>query len=344
MRVERRLARGLLIVRSAVLVLVFTAAGRTAERTAAALVEREGARNSNALLWKAPNDAESRNLFYGCGGEQDQPRGVFRFDSEDLHGTTAKITAHDHDGVKWKLKLGSEARPETVASRLVWAAGFYADEDYFVPELRVENLPARLRRGQKFVRDGALHNVRLKRNLNTQHKIGSWHWADSPFTGTREWNGLRTMMALINNWDVTDENTAIYQTTTGELSYEVSDLGSSFGAGHLTWPLNRSRDNLHCYRESKFITRITREFVEFNTPRRDSLFFLVTPREFLQKLRLRWLAKNVPRSDARWMGELLARLSADQIRESFRAAGYSPQEIEGFARTVQERIRQLQQL
>jgi hypothetical protein len=44
------------------------------------------------------------------------------------------------------------------------------------------------------------------------------------------------------------------------------------------------------------------------------------------------------------MGELLARLSADQIRESFRAAGYSPQEIEGFARTVQERIRQLQQL
>jgi hypothetical protein len=89
---------------------------------------------------------------------------------------------------------------------------------------------------------------------------------------------------------------------------------------------------------------VTREFVEFNTPRRDSLFFLATPREFLQKLRLRWIAKNVPRSDARWMGELLARLSADQIRESFRAAGYSPQEIEGFARTVQERIRQLQQL
>ena len=36
--------------------------------------------------------------------------------------------------MKWRVKLGVEARPETVASRLVWAVGYYANEDYFLPE------------------------------------------------------------------------------------------------------------------------------------------------------------------------------------------------------------------
>ncbi len=35
---------------------------------------------------------------------------------------------------------------------------------------------------------------------------------DDPFEDTREWNGLRVMMALMNNWDLKDENNAIYDT------------------------------------------------------------------------------------------------------------------------------------
>jgi hypothetical protein len=151
-------------------------------------------------------------------------------------------------------------------------------------------------------------------------------------------------MALINNWDLTDENTAIYQTKDGERIYGVSDLGSSFGAGELTWPIGNSKDNLDAYRRSKFIIKTTAEFVDFNTPHRDSLFFLATPCEFIQKLHLRWLAKNVPRSDARWIGELLAQLSPDQLRDSFRAAAYSSEEMSGFVSVIQERIRQLQRL
>ena len=50
----------------------------------------------------------------------------------------------------WKVKLGDETKAETAATRLVWAAGYYTDEDYYLPELRVDNLPA-LERGGKFV-------------------------------------------------------------------------------------------------------------------------------------------------------------------------------------------------
>jgi hypothetical protein len=56
---------------------------------------------------------------------------------------------------------------------------------------------------------------------------------------------------------------------------------------------------------------------------------------------LRWIGKQVPRADARWMGDLLARLSPEQIRDAFRAAGYSPEETEGFAQVVERRIKEL---
>jgi hypothetical protein len=38
------------------------------------------------------------------------------------------------------VKLGSEARPETVASGLLWAVGYFANEDYFVPVLHVREM------------------------------------------------------------------------------------------------------------------------------------------------------------------------------------------------------------
>ena len=70
---------------------------------------------------------------------------------------------------------------------------YYANEDYFVPDLRVENMP-RLKRGQKLVsQDGTVHNVRLKRSLKGEEKIGNWKWSDNPFTRQRELNGLRVM-------------------------------------------------------------------------------------------------------------------------------------------------------
>jgi hypothetical protein len=297
------------------------------------------------VLWRDPADIATRNLFYGPGGKEHEPHGPATFLKEDLDGTNPKIVVRDEDGVKWKVKMGAEARPETAATRLVWAAGYFANEDYFVPSLKVANLPAHLHRGQKYVgSDGSIANVRMKRYLKDEEKAGSWEWRADPFIDTRELNGLRVMMALLNNWDLTDENNKVYEEKRGERIYMVSDLGSTFGTPGLTWPMSKARGNVHSYSHSKFITRVTADSVDVGAPRRDSLFFLATPREFFQKLKLRAIGKNIPREDARWIGGVLGRLSPEQIRDAFRAADYSPKEVEGFAAVVELRIAELQKL
>ena len=181
-----------------------------------------------AVMWSDPKDLESRNLFYGPGGQEHEPGGKMTFVEEDLDGSSPKFVVRDENGDKWKAKLGVEARPETVATRLVWAVGYYANEDYFLPELKVQGLPTRLHRGRGLVdADGTRHNVRLKReDKKEETKVGTWEWRHDAFTGTRELNGLRALMAVINNWDLKDVNNAIYQAG-GERVYMVSDLGAT---------------------------------------------------------------------------------------------------------------------
>ena len=113
-----------------------------------------------------PEDIQTRNLFYGPGGKDHQPNGTkFTFVDEDMDGTNPKYNVKAEDGVKWKIKLGAEARPETAATRLVWAAGYFTQEDYFLPDVHVADLPAHLHRGQKLVGPGGdMRNVRLKRS------------------------------------------------------------------------------------------------------------------------------------------------------------------------------------
>jgi hypothetical protein len=62
------------------------------------------------------------------------------------------------------------------------------------------------------------------------------------------------------------------------------------------------------------------------------------------RLRMRWIGRHVPREDAKWMGSLLSRLSPDQIRDAFRSAGFSPEQVEGFTAVVQQRISDLNKL
>ena len=231
-------------------------------------------------------DIESRDLFYGPGGPDHVPEGTFTFVKEDLNGTSPKLSVKDQNGVKWKIKLGAEARPETVASRIIWAVGYYANEDYFVRELRIRGTPARLRRGQNLLSpDGSVVDARLKREPADERDFGTWRWRSDAFTGTRELNGLRTLMAVLNNWDLKDENNAVYQESAGRI-YAVKDLGASFGCAGLCWPRNRMKGDLEKYRRSVFIRRLTSDTVSFQTPARPRFMFLVNPKEYFSRLRL----------------------------------------------------------
>ncbi len=312
------------------------------KRYVATSLEGEFTRPVLSELWREPKDIRSENLFYGPGGKEHSPRGPFTFVKEDLDGSNPKYDVRDEDGVKWKIKLGAEARPETVATRLVWAVGYHADEDYFLPEVRVKELPRHLHRGQKLIGpDGVMHNVRLKRTEG-EKKEDIWRWRDNPFIGTRELNGLRVMMAVINNWDLKDDNNAIRierRPDEGEKRiYEVGDLGASFGSEGLGRTHAGSKGNLRAYLHSKFIKSVGPEFVDFNVPRRPALVFLMNPHEFFSRMGLRGIGRRIPREDARWIGEMLGQLSHDQVQDAFRAAGYSPQEIDGFTGALDRRI------
>ena len=80
--------------------------------------KQERTEKGTAVLWRNPGDIRSRNLFYGPGGEEHAPNSLYTFEKEDMDGTSPKFTVRDGNGVRWKVKMGAEARPETVASRL----------------------------------------------------------------------------------------------------------------------------------------------------------------------------------------------------------------------------------
>ena len=303
---------------------------------------------STATLWKDPGNIKSLDLFYGPGGKKHEPHGPFEFVKEDLKGTSPKFDVTDGDGTKWRAKVGVEARPETVASRLLWAMGYGANENYFFADLKVEKLPPQLKRGQNFVSaPDEVRAVRLQRHPGGEKKAEVWHWRANPFFGTREFNGLRVMMALINNWDLKDENNAIYDdpSSPGKQIYEVTDVGATFGRAGKSYTDKMSKDNVRAYTHSKFISKITPEYVSFNLPARPPLLYAVfEPTFFWPEMHLRWIGKKVPRADVRWIAARLAQLSPKQIRDAFRAAGYKPDEIEALAAVLERRISELSHL
>ena len=258
----------------------------------------------HAVLLQRPVNVASRDLFFGPGGKSHQPREPFRFVSEDLKGTNPKFVIEDQAGIRWTVKLGAEAKAEVAASRLIWAAGYFANEAYYLDRFTVANMPAHLHRGQKFVVDGhTLRGARLKRHSPELKALGTWSWNDERFRGAPELNRLRVLMAVMNNWDLTDENNAILlHKKSGERIYMVSDVGGSFGTGNLTWPLRRARGDVGAFAHSRFISRESDELVDFRVPPRPAWFFLFTPREYTSKLRLRWIGRDIPTADARRMG------------------------------------------
>ena len=345
-RTQRQLAR--LALWTAVVFLMVPARGLGQASTQAS--NQSSAKAGSAVLWTDPGDISSRNLLYGSGGEKDQPHPPVIFDKEDRKGTNPKFDVHDQDGEKWKIKMGVEARPEVFATRLLWAVGYFTEEDYFLPQVKVGNLPAQLSRGQQFVKPGGtVDDVRIKRHPKHAEKGDEWHWRQNPFTGTRELNGLRVMMALINNWDVKDENNAIYQDKdNGRQLYMVTDLGASLGTNGYRLGPGRGKGNLRAYKHSKFISHVHGDTVDFGTPSHSTIVALLgfpfTLPNFIARQKLRWIGRDIPRADAKWIGGLLAQLKPEQIHDAFRAAGYSDKELEEYSAIVEKRIADLQKL
>ncbi|MEW6734748.1 MAG: hypothetical protein AB1489_25710, partial [Acidobacteriota bacterium] len=107
---------------------------------------------------------------------------------------------------------------------------------------------------------------------------------------------------------------------------------------------SRSKNNLKDYRESRFIDKITAEHVHFVLHSRPPLQRIIKRdywKEFTNRTKI---VQEIPRGDARWIGQLLAQLSDEQMQNAFRAAGYSSEQTRLFTKVLRNRINKLLKL
>jgi len=292
------------------------------------------------VIWHDRGNLATLDLVGGPGGEDHAPGHDLRFLGESADGTSPKFEVEDEHGTKWKVKLGEEARAETAATHLLWAAGYVVDEDYYRPGITVHGL-TQLARGQEFVSpEGVVTGARLEREVE-RGSSATWSWYDNPFIGTREFNGLRVMMALINNWDLKDVNNRVFDTGGGS-EYGVTDLGATFGRTGNS--ITRSKGVPKDYLDSRFIDEVTPTHVDFVMQSRPFFPLVFHLPSYRSRTRMESIVKHVPIADARWIGDRLGQLSPNQIRDCFRAAGFAPDEIEMYAQVVLERIAALKNL
>lgn len=303
----------------------------------------------NPVIWHDPGQIASLDLYYGQGGKEGQPVAPFTFESEDMNGTNPKFDARDAKGNKWRVKLGNEARPEVVASRLLWATGYFVNDDYVLESADVEGL--HMKRGQNMIKNGGhITEARFARKPEGQKKIGIWKWKDNPFVGTKEFNGLRVMMAVMNNWDLKDMNNAVFHDKKADRDILLtSDIGATFGTNGLSWTVARSKGNIGTFKGSKFIERATDTEVDFATPKPPTARLIETggipeAKDYTMRSGLEWIGKNIPRQDARWIGSLLGQLTHQQLVDAFRAGHFPPDQIDAYVEIVESRIHELSTL
>jgi hypothetical protein len=274
------------------------------------------------VLWRAPSDIAKRDLYWGEGGKALQPDlSKVTLIEKEKGGYSTKYRVRDGSGREWVVKLGKEAKGETAASRLMWAVGYLPDVNYLVPKVKVEGL------------NKPLENVRFGLRPKDIKRVDGWQWKKNPFVGSREFQGMKVMMALLNNWDIKDSNNKVAvvhnkKIADNELRYFVSDLGGSFGkVSHIPRFIyfKPDRNNPKAYAQTRLVDKVKDGRLDLH-----------------YKLRRKDLFKGITVDQAQWITGWLSRLSDRQLEDAFRAANYNPTEVRMMSHGVRARINELQ--
>lgn len=268
------------------------------------------------VMWRDPGDISSRNLILGAGGEEMKPDiSKITYIEDKKGGYSKKYRVRDAKGNEWIAKIGKEAQPDTAANRLLWALGYETEIAYLIPHLKIEG-------------KGEFENVRLEARPADVKRTGNWMWEKNPFMDKPEFKGLKIFMVMVNNWDMKDDNNEILAPkgdTTGELRYIISDLGATFGKTGGVF--SRSRNDIPDYVKAEFIKKVNGDAIDFSYSGKNQKLF-----------------EGLTVADAAWLSNLLKGLTDDQIKDAFRAANYSAEEIDQLAGAFRERINALARL
>lgn len=284
--------------------------------------------NVAPVMWKEPTDLETRDLSTGTGGAGAKPDlSSVTFIKQDTKGYSPKFRVRDGAGKIWVAKMGSEAQPETAAARLLWAVGYITEINHLVPCVQIQGAPKVSNSKIKRCESSGFANVKFEARPDNVERVDMWAWNGNPFAGTREFQGMVVLMSLINNWDLKDENNKILRVKNNgndkdEVCYIVSDLGATFGkTGNF---MSHTRNKPEDFAKSKFVERVERGRVRFDFNGKHGELF-----------------DDITVEQAQWIGKLLSRLSDKQIGDAFRAANYSPADVQILTNAMRRRINQL---
>ena len=269
-------------------------------------------------LWVEP-DVAQMNLFDGPGGTADvpDPNDTYTFIARDNTGYSHGWDVQDSRGRKWSVKLGKEAQPEIVVSRLLWAAGFHQLPSYYVPKwtLTIPN-------------HGETHQDAGRFRLDPPHvkKLGSWRWQQNPFVNSEPLQGLFVLMVMVANWDLKDSNNLVYEVNdkgnNPERWYVVKDLGASFGR-KTGREFPGSRNDLEDFERQPFIKSVEGDYVVF---------------DFYPARQQPHPVQSIARSDLLWAAQRLAKLSPGQWDDAFRAAGYEKPTADRYIQRLKQKV------
>lgn len=281
-----------------------------------------------AELWQEPADITAMDLFHGPGGKDLAPgQQPFEFIAEDTTGYSPGFDVRDERGMTWSVKTGPEAQTEVVSSRVLWAIGFHQPPTYYMAKWSMGG-----------ARSGPQQPGRFRPDVRGRRVVGEWPWHENPFVGTRPFGGLIVANLVLGNWDWKTSNNKIYDLddpVNGVTRwFVVRDLGASLGK--FTYPTvlkwfrlrgfgQGTRNDLPGFEEQGFIKSIDRERSRV---------------EFHYRGIYGDVISSVTPEDVRWACERLAKLTDDQWRDVFRAAGYSPDEGARYTARIKEKIAQ----
>jgi hypothetical protein len=258
-----------------------------------------------AELWVDPGDISRRDAFYGPGGPESVPPADAPFEVQEIDttGYSGGYTVKDAAGREWDVKVGAEAQPEVVTSRVLWLTGYHQPIVHFLASWK--------RRGDEG-RDQVSGRFRLQSDHDTG---GEWAWRENPFVGTRELKGLVVINLIVNNWDFKTSNNRIY-TFEGESPgprrwFVVQDVGASLGRSG--WPMG-TRNDIEAFESQRFVSLDNGAVV------------------FDYRGRHREVLEDITAADVVWACRLLQRISDQQWTDLFRAAAY-PAAVAGRYRT-----------
>lgn len=278
---------------------------------------------AGASMWVEPTNIAAQDLYYGPWGRElaPDPQDVYRLDELKHSGVNLGMTVDDTKGREWSVKqpypgnLDSEAPAEVVVSRLLSAVGYRQPPVYYLPAFTLED---------DFGRTVAVGG-RFRPKLDEFKEVDLWDWADNPFVGTKEYQGLIVALMMFNSTDLKNSNNSLYERKNGDLVeqwYVARDVGSALGDTQRMAP---RKNHIDSFEKMPFILGVNSSgYVEF------------AYNGWYQNL----VRDRIKPEEVAWISNLFSQLSDKQMHDAFRAGGYDPDVAARFIAKLREKIQQ----